>query len=166
MCIVKCATGTRPKPEFVLLYFEWSTIYLNSALSTVRLICVLLMGRCQYFFFSGVTVHSGPGSSHYWGFTITLRHATLGRTLIDRWRARRRDVYMTTHNTHKRETCMSPAGFEPTSQKANGRRPTPQTTRPLGSANLSNTWINYLTEVWEYLILFFRSWNCTFEDWQ
>ena len=27
--------------------------------------------------------------------------------------ARRRDLYLTIHNTHKRQTSMSPAGFEP-----------------------------------------------------
>jgi len=36
-------------------------------------------------------------------FTITLRHTTLGRTPLDKWSARRRDLYLTTHNTHQRE---------------------------------------------------------------
>jgi hypothetical protein len=35
-------------------------------------------------------------------FTITLRHASLSRTHLDDWSARRRDLYLTTHNTHKR----------------------------------------------------------------
>jgi hypothetical protein len=38
--------------------------------------------------------------SHYRGFTITLRHTTLSRTSLDEWSARRRDLYLTTHNTH------------------------------------------------------------------
>jgi hypothetical protein len=34
-------------------------------------------------------------------FTIThFRHTTLGRTALDEWSARRRDLYLTTHNTH------------------------------------------------------------------
>ena len=33
---------------------------------------------------------------------ITLRHTTLGRTLLDEWSARRRDLYLTTRNTHNR----------------------------------------------------------------
>jgi hypothetical protein len=42
------------------------------------------------------------------------RHTTLGKTPLDEWPARRRDLYLTTHNTHKKQTFMSPAGFEPT----------------------------------------------------
>jgi hypothetical protein len=49
---------------------------------------------------------------------ITLKHTTLGRTALDELSARRRDLYFTTHNTHKRErereTSILPAGFEPT----------------------------------------------------
>jgi hypothetical protein len=49
------------------------------------------------------------------GFAIThFRHTTLGRTPLDEWSACHRDLYLTTHNTHKRQTSMSPAGFEPT----------------------------------------------------
>jgi len=45
---------------------------------------------------------------------ITLiLHTALGRTHLDEWSARRRDLYLTTHNTHKRQTSMPPAGFEP-----------------------------------------------------
>jgi hypothetical protein len=59
-------------------------------------------------------VPSRPGPPHYCGFTITLRHTTLGRTTLDEWSARRRDLYLTTHNTHYRQTYMSPVGYEPT----------------------------------------------------
>jgi hypothetical protein len=31
---------------------------------------------------------------------------------LDGWSARRRDLYMTNHNTHKRQTSVPPAGFE------------------------------------------------------
>ena len=64
------------------------------------------------FFFHGTTAPSGPRPPHYWGFTITLRHITPGRTPLDEWSARRRDLYLTTHNTHKGQTPMPPAGFE------------------------------------------------------
>ena len=57
---------------------------------------------------------SKQGPLHYRGFTIILRHTALGRTPLDEWSARRRDLYLTTHNTHKRQTSMPPAGFEPT----------------------------------------------------
>jgi hypothetical protein len=44
----------------------------------------------------------------------TQRRTTVGMTPLDEWSARRRDHYLTTHNTHDRQTSMSPVGFEPT----------------------------------------------------
>jgi hypothetical protein len=44
----------------------------------------------------------------------TQRRATVGRTPLDVWSARRRDLYLITHNTHNRQTSMPPTGFEPT----------------------------------------------------
>ena len=55
----------------------------------------------------------GPRSPHYRSFMITLRHTTLGRYPLDEWSARRRDLYLTTHNTHNRQTSTPPAEFEP-----------------------------------------------------
>ena len=74
---------------------------------------VLHIFALRRIFFSGAIVPSGS-APHYRGFNITLRHATFGRTLLDGWSARRRDLYLPTHNTHKRETAMPPAGFIPT----------------------------------------------------
>jgi hypothetical protein len=77
------------------------------------------------FFSDGATAPSGPGPPHYRGFTITLRHTAIGRTPLDKWSARSRDFYLTIHNTHKRQTSISPAGSNPQSQQASVRRPTP-----------------------------------------
>jgi hypothetical protein len=44
----------------------------------------------------------------------SYRHTALSRTPLDEWSARRRELYLTTHNTHKRQTSMPLAGFEPT----------------------------------------------------
>ena len=44
----------------------------------------------------------------------TKRRTTVSRTPLDEWSARRRDLYLTTHNTHNRQTSMPPVGFEPT----------------------------------------------------
>jgi len=44
----------------------------------------------------------------------TQRRTRVGRNPLDEWSARRRDFYLTTHNTHKRQTSMPPVGFEPT----------------------------------------------------
>jgi hypothetical protein len=57
---------------------------------------------------------SGPRPPHYGGFIITQRRATVGRTPLDEGSARRRDLYLTTHNTHNRQTSMPPVGFERT----------------------------------------------------
>jgi hypothetical protein len=54
-------------------------------------------------------------SSFRRGFTITyFRHTTVGRTPLDQGPARRRDLYLTTHNPHNRQISMTPVGFEPT----------------------------------------------------
>ena len=42
------------------------------------------------------------------------RRTTIDRTPLDEWSARRRDLYMTTHNTHYRRTFTSAVGSEPT----------------------------------------------------
>ena len=44
----------------------------------------------------------------------TQRHTPVGRTPLDEWSARRRDLYLTTYNTHNRQTSMPQVGFEPT----------------------------------------------------
>jgi hypothetical protein len=68
----------------------------------------------QHLFSNGLTTPSRPRPPHYRGFTITLRHTTLGRTPLDEGSAGRRHLYLTTQENHKRQTSMAPAGFEPT----------------------------------------------------
>ena len=41
----------------------------------------------------------------------TQRRITVGRIPLDEWSARRRDLYLTTHNTHNRQTSMPPGGI-------------------------------------------------------
>jgi hypothetical protein len=40
------------------------------------------------------------------------QRTTVGRTSLDEWPARRRDFYLTTHNTHDRQTSMPPNGIQ------------------------------------------------------
>jgi len=63
--------------------------------------------------FYGTTAPSESGPPCDQDFTMTLRHTTLVRTHLDEWSARCRDIYLTTHNTHKRQTFMLAVGFEP-----------------------------------------------------
>ena len=44
----------------------------------------------------------------------TQRRITVGRTPLDEWSARRRDLYLATHNNHNRQMSMPQVGFEPT----------------------------------------------------
>jgi len=41
----------------------------------------------------------------------TQRRTTVGRTPLDEWSALRKDLYLTTHNTHNRQTSMPPGGI-------------------------------------------------------
>ena len=45
--------------------------------------------------------------------TLSDTH-THGGPPLGEWSAHRRDLYLTTHNTHNRQTPMPPVGFEPT----------------------------------------------------
>ena len=74
--------------------------------------------------------HSGPRPPHCRGFTITLKQTTLARIPLRNWSARLIELYLTTHNTPNRQTSIPPEGFEPTIS-ASGRRPTPNSARPL-----------------------------------
>jgi hypothetical protein len=60
----------------------------------------------------GSTALYGPRTPPCRGFETTLRRTTLGTTPLDEWSVRRRDLYLTTHNTHKRQTSLPPARLE------------------------------------------------------
>ena len=69
----------------------------------------------------------GPGPPRYQGIMNILRHTTVGRTPLDEWSVRRRDLYLTTLNTHNRQTSKPAPRWDsnPQPQPASGRRPTP-----------------------------------------
>ena len=46
-------------------------------------------------------------------FLDHTRRSTVGRTPLDKWSARRRDLYLTTNDIHNRQISMPPVGFEP-----------------------------------------------------
>ena len=74
------------------------------------------------------------------------RHSTLGKTPLYMWSARRRDLYLTTYDTHKRQTFMPPAGFE----SAMPARERPET----HALDCEATWIGlhcvYITSITSY----------------
>jgi hypothetical protein len=53
----------------------------------------------------------------------TQRRTTVGRTSLDKWSAHHRDLYLTIHDTHNRQTSMPPVVFVPTISA--GKRPQP-----------------------------------------
>jgi hypothetical protein len=71
-----------------------------------------------FFFFSPPLLPTPDFPFQCRGFVIsfdhTERHTTVGRTPLDEGSARRTDLYLTTHNTHNKQTSMPPVGFEPT----------------------------------------------------
>ena len=67
------------------------------------------------FFFLAQQPPSGPGPPHSRKFLDhTQERTTVGRTFLDEESARRRDLHVTTHKNHNRQTTMPPVGFEPT----------------------------------------------------
>jgi len=71
--------------------------------------------KYQYFFFLWRCDPTRVMASSYLRFLDhTQRSTTVGRTPLNKWSARRRDLYLTTHNTHNRQTSMPPVEFKPT----------------------------------------------------
>jgi hypothetical protein len=68
--------------------------------------------------FSFFLWRSDPIPGHGLPFWASRSHSeththTLGKIPLDELSARHRDLYLTTHNTHMRQTFITPAGFEP-----------------------------------------------------
>ena len=69
----------------------------------------------SFFFFPVALQPTRARASPFLGFLDhTKRRTTVSRTPLDEWSAHRRHLYLTTHNTYKRQTSMPPEGFEPT----------------------------------------------------
>ena len=89
--------------------------YAGQAYQAVTFFSFLSPGATQpimgvYF----TTVYRALASSRTRLLDHTQRRATVGRTPLNEWSVRRRDLYLTTHNTHNRQTSMPRVGFEPT----------------------------------------------------
>ena len=86
--------------------------FLNHSFYKLPSLCVWSL----LFFFS--LWRCGPAQAMASPFTRFLDHTqrrtTVGRTPLDEWSPRRRDLYLTTHNTYNRQASMPPVGFEPT----------------------------------------------------
>ena len=76
----------------------------------------------------------------------TQRRTTVGKTPLNEWSVRRRDLYLTTHNNHNRQTSLPPTcwgilftlknpkasvGFEPANLGTKGQHATSRPPKPL-----------------------------------
>ena len=129
------------------------TLYIGS------LFCFVL------FVFCGAAAQCGPWPLFLRFLYHTKRRITVGRTPLDEWSARRRDLYLTTRNAHNRRTSMPPVGFEPTISA--GQRPQTYALAPrlLGSAYIGsakrNQQINWLQNILLYwtLLITMTAWS-------
>ena len=152
--------GFKATGAWICLFIEWSY-------NCTSPICPPCVNRDKFtLFFHGATTSSKPGPPHCRGFTITLRHTTFGMSTLDGWSARRRDPYLTKHNTHKWQTPMTPAGFEPAIPASERRK----TARPMGSplplpfTNHSSCCMYYLLQYKENLLSERSMYLCLFID--
>jgi hypothetical protein len=73
------------------------------------------MSNNMHFFGGGRNTPQWARASSFTRFLDhTQRRTTVGRTPLDESSARRRDLYLTTYNSHNRQTSMSTVGLEPT----------------------------------------------------
>jgi len=73
------------------------------------------VGTGGYINFSpcGALTRSWVMASPYRASRSHWLNTTVGRTSLDEWSARRRELYLPIHTTYKRQTSMLTAGFEP-----------------------------------------------------
>jgi len=92
--------------KFTLLLKKYKTL-------CVSVVCYLhVVGLLFFSWRNNLIVGLGLRIHEVFFLDHTQRHTTNGRTPLDEWSARRRDLYLTTHNTHNRQTSMLPVGFE------------------------------------------------------
>jgi len=77
------------------------------------------------------------------------QHTALVRIPLDEWSARRNDLYLTTHNTQKRQISIPAAGFKP-AIPASERPQTHALDRAATGIGRPTIYINKTTLQWEY----------------
>jgi len=85
----------------------------------VWIVVLLLLFQCLYLYVIILILvflrrDSPPLGQALLIHEVSRSRTTVGRTPLDEWSARRRGLYLTTHNSHKRQTSILPVGFEPT----------------------------------------------------
>jgi len=80
---------------------------------------------CLFLFLAPTAPQWARASSFTRFLDHTQRRSTVSRTPLDEWSARRRDLYLTKHNTADRHPFFR-WNSNPQSLQASGRRPTPR----------------------------------------
>ena len=109
------------------------------------------------FFLVVLRPNTDFGAPHSWGFKITQRRTTVGRNSLDELSARRRNLYLTAHNTHNRQTSMPPVGFG-TKISAGERAQNYALDRAANGTGFRNCSLSFLWQytVNQYLFLFYQ----------
>ena len=87
---------------------QWQicSMWRENGMEQQQIIYIFFLWRCD-------TTRNMASSFLRFFLDHTQRSTIVGRTPLDEWSARRRDLYLTTHNTHNRQISTPPVGFEP-----------------------------------------------------
>ena len=108
-------------------------------ISTLALFCCLTLRLLMSYIYIYIYIYMEHLSLMFPDHT--QRRTTVGRTPLDEWSARRRDLYLTTYDTHNRQISMPPAGFDHTISA--GERPQ--------AAHLLRSWVRIPRGAWIFV---------------
>jgi len=134
-------------------------------LELVIFFCSTWMTKLLFFFLWRCGPTRATVSSFLRFLDHTQRRITVDKTPLDKWSARRRDLYLTTHNTHNRQTSMPQVGFEPTISA--GERPKTYTLDRAGTGTRCKVLQHILFPQWRRAPscpgpLYYRAFTVTF----
>ena len=124
ICLLLCVQswtrddGQRDCPKYVEFHSK------NKFEKLVQLVGFVIRIFPVIFFSPMADSPSGPRPPRCWGFENTIRHTALGRTPLDEWSARRRDLYLAANNTQQQTDIQAPGGIRNhnPSRRANAER--------------------------------------------
>jgi hypothetical protein len=131
------------------VFSQYTKIYGSLKMLKFHALCIFSLWRC------GAT---RVRASSFLRFPDdTQRRATVGRTPLEKWSARRMDLYLTTHNTHNRQTSMSPAGYK--SAVSAGGRPLASAFSPCRLPSFLEIHVGDVCKVWACTLVWILSKN-------
>jgi len=126
---VQSGSGAYPAPSVRGIDSQIQKFYLKSLFGVERSLDIFMWRRIKLWKINFLLWRCNPTRIMAPPFLMFLDHTkrrtTVGRTPLDEWSARRRDLYLKTHNTHNTQISMPRRDSNPQSQQASGRRPMP-----------------------------------------